>query len=134
MVDLASLAFRAVSAWAGVALAACGGNDAAAACDTFVDASRCPDLSSLQVGPSSAPVGGSVAVTAVVASGRAGEIPALAWSATSGTFANAGSAVTTFTCAEPGAVTVTVMATEDGCSETLTASVTCLGAGDASVD
>jgi hypothetical protein len=133
MVDWARLAHGFVSLSVGCLVADCDGNTAGT-CDLFADATRCPDLTSLQVGPDRAEVGGSVAVTAVVTGGVAGETPVLSWSALSGTFADVSAPITTFTCTVPGRVTVTVTATEQGCTETMSASVDCVRAADGAVD
>lgn len=112
------------------------GNDAANPCGMMVSpsASRCPDLVSVAVSPSQTDVGGSVAVGATVTGAVDAGTVTFSWSAPSGSFADRSSPVTTFTCTAPGIVTVTVKATQEGCSEMMTASVDCVVAADGAAD
>lgn len=110
----------------------CGDNPAGQCASTAnVQVRRCPNLSSLAIVPNHAAVGGSVAVTASVTSAADGGVPVLAWSASGGTFADPSAPLTTFTCTAPGPAAVTIAATQDGCTETLTGSVDCAAGRDA---
>ena len=90
---------------------------------------RCPDLTAVRVGPDAAPVGGTVAVIATAAGVIDAGTTLFAWSAPSGSFGSPSSPVTTFMCTAPGTVTITIAATQEGCSEAMSTTVDCV-AGD----
>jgi hypothetical protein len=58
-----------------------------------------------------------------------GGAPAYLWNAPSGRFADASAPVTTFECTTAGVLTVSCTATNDGCVDRMSASLTC-GAAD----
>ncbi len=90
----------------------------------------CPQIDSLSASPAEVIVGSSIALTASGHDTDAAPSPlTYAWTATSGTFANAAAASTSFTCTTAGATTVT-LALSDGdsaanCADHMTLTVTC---------
>jgi hypothetical protein len=104
--------------------------------DSFADAttSQCPGLFTVLVVPSRASVGGCVAVTATAPAEIEGGPTTFAWSATTGTFADASLPVTTFTCTVEGTAMLSLMINQERCSEWLGASVDCLAAGSGGDD
>jgi hypothetical protein len=92
---------------------------------------NCPTVTSLSIQPNELDVGagGTATLTATVTLPIEGGAPVLSWSAPSGIFGQPDSATTTFQCTVPGVVTITVIATYDGCGTSLSGMITCL-AGD----
>jgi len=95
----------------------------------------CPELVSYAVSPLAVAVGGviDVAATAADIDSTDDATPTFRWTATAGTFANATSATTQYTCATAGlqTLTVTVGATSPtvdvaGCGESQTITVNCV--------
>jgi hypothetical protein len=91
-------------------------------------------LVDLLVSPLTAPVGESVLADAVSARDGGGAL-SYAWSAPSGTFSDPMAGRTSFTCAQPGEVQLTVEAANtQACSQKTSAVVTCVPAPDGGVD
>jgi|SRR5579863_5962253 hypothetical protein len=91
----------------------------------FVEASvtNCASLTPISVSPNN---GGSVQLGAsIVDAPDNGAPPTVKWTATSGTFTDPLSSNTTFLCAAPGTVTVTLTLSSPGCDQHASASVTC---------
>ena len=90
--------------------------------------SACPTIDAISVTPANVVVGGSLTLTAAARGPNGGGLT-YAWSATSGSLANATSSIATFTCTAAGtpAVTVTVTDGSDaaGCVAVQSVSVTC---------
>jgi hypothetical protein len=84
--------------------------------------------------PDRAEVGRAVTVTATAPNGTEAGMSVLSWSALSGTFSDPSASTTSFVCTAPGPVTITLKATQERCSETLDASVTCLAPADGGID
>jgi hypothetical protein len=90
----------------------------------------CPVLDSLSVVPSTAPVGGTMALASSGHDDDNGPAPlSYQWTATGGSLANAGAPSATFTCTSSGGATVTITIsdgdTHPGCPATLSVPVTC---------
>jgi hypothetical protein len=90
----------------------------------------CPQIDGLSASPAEVVVGSSIALTASGHDTDAGPSAlSYAWTATSGTFANAAAATTSFTCTAAGPATLT-LALSDGdpaasCADHLSVTVTC---------
>lgn len=93
---------------------------------------QCPLLKSVSAAPDSVAVGDKIYLDAV-ASDPVGDPLKFAWTATSGTFADASAATTTYTCTQAGTQTITAkVSKEDGsCSDSTSFDVTCKPATDA---
>lgn len=92
----------------------------------------CPVIDGVGANPAEALVGGAIALSATAHD--ADSSPAALtyqWTATGGTLSDAAAPNPTFTCASPGAATITLVAsdgdTQPGCAATMTAQVTCTG-------
>jgi hypothetical protein len=97
----------------------------------------CPVISSISAAPNQVLTGSSVAVSASAADPDSAPSPLTTqWTATSGTFASATSAATTFTCTQPGVATLTFTASDGDptCLTTSTVQVTCAGHVDAAAE
>jgi uncharacterized repeat protein (TIGR04052 family) len=80
-----------------------------------------------------AALAGPVAVGETVqlsAAAPTGSTPSFAWAASGGTLSSSLSATATFKCTEPGPVTVTLTATDQGCSDTASTVVECAAPAD----
>jgi hypothetical protein len=85
---------------------------------------QCPRIKSLMAAPSTAPVGSAISVAASATD--ADDPISILWTSTSGSFENATSATTHFTCATTGTVTITATVTDQsGCAEAASLDVTC---------
>jgi hypothetical protein len=88
---------------------------------------NCPTITWMSIVPSELDLGaGGQATLTAMATAPFGGVPTLAWSAPSGTFGDPTAGTTTFQCTEPGAVTVTVTATYQGCTAQQSGVITCL--------
>jgi hypothetical protein len=88
---------------------------------------NCPTITWVSIVPNELDLGaGGEATLTAMATAPFGGVPTLAWSAPSGTFGDSTAAMTTFQCTGPGAVTVTVTATYQGCSTQQGGVITCL--------
>jgi phospholipase C len=90
----------------------------------------CPSVDAVSAMPSQVLAGGSVAVSGAASDPDNGPSAlSFKWTSTSGTFADASSANTTFTCTAPGTATLTLTASDGdhGCDATSTVQVTCSG-------
>ena len=87
----------------------------------------CPLVESLQANPAEVEVGHSIELSALGSDADNGPSPlAYSWTATSGTFSDASSAKTTFTCTAAGSSTITVSASDgDTCPGTRSVTVSC---------
>jgi hypothetical protein len=86
-----------------------------------------PQLVSYMISPLSASVGGTVDVAAIDQDTDAGTL-AYVWLASTGTFADPSSAATTYQCAAPGPVSMTLVVSTGDCQEThVITDVTCSG-------
>jgi phospholipase C len=97
----------------------------------------CPVISSISAAPNQVLTGSSVAVSASAADPDSAPSPLTTqWTSTSGAFASATSAATTFTCAQPGVATLTFTASDGdpACLTTSTVQVTCAGHLDAAAE
>jgi hypothetical protein len=136
-VDRTRIVLLSMTIAAAAILAACG-NGTTSACNPLLNFSNdsvihCPQLSSILVRPEQSVIGGAVALSATTTDDVDASTTVFLWSAQSGTFADPSSLLTTFTCTAPGNVTITMTATRDACTQTLSASVDCI-ALDASAD
>jgi hypothetical protein len=94
----------------------------------------CPSLASYAAAPPSAPVGGSISLTATAFSFYS-DPPTFSWQASAGTLSATDSALAIYTCISVGAVTLTVQVTDGLCPDTATLTVTCTAAAaDGGVD
>jgi hypothetical protein len=84
----------------------------------------CPKITGIVATPYAVDVGSSALVTATVSASESGT-PTLRWSAPSGSFADPSAAETTFVCAVPGSVLLSVTATLGGCIDTSNVPVDC---------
>lgn len=93
---------------------------------------QCPLLRSISAAPDSVMVGDKIYLNAV-ASDPVGDPILLAWTGTSGTFADSSAATTTYTCTQAGTQTITARVSKgDGsCSDSTSFGVTCKAAQDA---
>ena len=90
----------------------------------------CPVIDELSASPTQVNVGGSIALVGGAHDSDSGPSAlTYQWSATSGTFSDATAKSPTFTCTAPGTSTITLAVSDGdttaGCSDTLTATVTC---------
>jgi len=90
----------------------------------------CPVLDAVSASPSEVMVGSSIALSASGHDSDSGPAAlAYAWSASSGTFSDAGSATPSFTCTSAGVVTVTVGASDGdpslACADSSSVQITC---------
>jgi hypothetical protein len=117
---------------------ACGDTQATSACAPIPSSVnpasaaviRCPDLTSVRAAPDQAQVGTPVVVVATAVGVIDAGTALFSWSASSGSFGDPAAPITTFTCAAPGRVTLTVAATQDGCSEAMSTTLDCVAAAD----
>jgi len=86
---------------------------------------NCPVVTSFSAAPLSAPVGGTIAVTSTAQDSDASDTVTFAWTADSGTFANAAAANTTFTCTAVGTATLKVTVNDGQCTDNGSVMVTC---------
>lgn len=93
---------------------------------------ECPLLNSISAAPDSVAVGGQINLVAV-ASDPSGDPTSIAWTATAGTFADAASLTTTYTCTKAGTqtITATVSKADGSCSDSTSFDVKCTAAPDA---
>lgn len=96
----------------------------------------CPVIDGVATGPGPAAVGVASSLSASGHDGDAGpQALVFHWSAASGSFGSPDAAATTFTCAAPGPVVVTVSATDGdpaaACADRLSLTLTCAPAGPA---
>lgn len=93
---------------------------------------QCPLLKSISAAPDSVAVGDKIYLDAVAVDPD-GDPTSIAWTATSGTFADASAATTTYTCTQAGTQTITakVSKADGSCSDSTSFDVTCTGAPDA---
>jgi hypothetical protein len=88
---------------------------------------NCPTIEWVTIAPNELDVGaGGVATLSAKATAPFGGIPVLGWSAPSGAFGDPSAATTTFQCTLPGAVTLTLTATYEGCSTQQGGVISCL--------
>jgi hypothetical protein len=86
----------------------------------------CPSVNTITATPDHADVGSPIAVAGGASDIDGGPSPlTYTWTATSGTFASASSANTTFTCAATGSSTLTFTVSDGECSDTGSITVTC---------
>jgi hypothetical protein len=85
---------------------------------------NCPTVRAA-ASPPAAPVGGTIDVMATLADMDPADRLSVAWSAPSGSFANATLAHTTYTCATAGEQTLTARASDGRCEESATVTVSC---------
>jgi hypothetical protein len=92
---------------------------------------NCPTITWVSIVPNELDVGaGGEATLSAMATAPFGGIPVLLWSAPTGTFGDPTAATTTFQCTAPGMVTVTLTASDQGCSTQQSGVITCLASGD----
>jgi phospholipase C len=97
----------------------------------------CPTISAVSATPNQVLAGSSVAVSSVSSDPDNGPSPlSVQWSSTFGTFGNAASPSTTFTCTKAGTATLTLTASDGdaACTTTSTVQVTCAGHLDAAAE
>jgi hypothetical protein len=90
----------------------------------------CPNIDGITANPAEVLVGGSIALSAAAHDADSGPSPlSYQWQATGGTLSSATAQNPTFTCATPGAgsVTVTVTDGDSACTPSMTVPVTCTG-------
>jgi PKD repeat protein len=104
-----------------------GGGDAGGVADAGDAAANiCPVADGIAYNPSSAPVGGTVALSPLAADADQGPSPlAYLWTVSSGSLDDATVINPTFTCAVAGPVTVTVTVTDGACTDAVSAVITC---------
>jgi hypothetical protein len=91
---------------------------------------NCPTITWVSIVPNELDVGaGGVATLTAMATAPFNAIPVLQWSAPTGIFGDPSAATTTFQCSAPGVVTITLTATDQGCSAQQSGVITC-AAGD----
>jgi hypothetical protein len=92
-----------------------------------INAIVCPDfeITSYTVSPLVASVGGKISVS-VSTNDPDGEVVSFQWSAPLGTFASSTEMATTYSCAAPGTVALTVSAALGTCEASKTVEVSCL--------
>ncbi len=88
----------------------------------------CPTIGSVVAAPATVDVGGTIQVS-VNAQNLGGGTLTYAWTATAGSFADPAAAGTSYACSAAGAQTLTIKASNGTCSDSLSMSVTCTGAG-----
>ncbi|HTV19246.1 MAG TPA: hypothetical protein VMG12_11260, partial [Polyangiaceae bacterium] len=94
---------------------------------TLTAPDRCPVV---ELGALAAPVAVGETVQ-LAAAAPIGGSPTYAWGASGGTLSASLTASATFKCTEPGPVTLTLTATDEGCSDTASTVVECVAAADA---
>jgi hypothetical protein len=92
---------------------------------TLTPTQACP---SVGLAPLAGPV--TVGETVQLSAAAPGGNPSLAWAASGGTLSSSPSATATFKCTEPGPVTLTLTATDRGCSDTASTVVECAAPAD----
>jgi hypothetical protein len=91
-----------------------------------IDGVSCPELqvTSYSVSPLTASIGASISVSATTSPTDGGAVT-YAWTASSGTFAQADAPTTTYTCTAPGAATLTIAAMSGACRDAKSVTVSC---------
>jgi hypothetical protein len=90
----------------------------------------CPNIDELSILPDEVRVGHSVQLRSSASDEDSGPSAlGYSWTSTSGTIADPSSANTTFTCTTAGTSTVTLNVTDGDCGDTVSAKISCTGAG-----
>jgi hypothetical protein len=90
----------------------------------------CPRIDALSIEPAETTVGGTIALASEITDSDQLPSPAAySWTSSSGTLDGATTALSTFTCTAAGPVTVTLSVSDGDCSDSVSATVTCLDAG-----
>jgi hypothetical protein len=90
----------------------------------------CPTLASYAVSPRSAPVGGTITVSATAFTYYSDPVM-FGWRTTDGALSSENTAVATYTCTVAGVHTLTVFVTDGNCPDIATIDVTCVESADA---
>ncbi|HVU93056.1 MAG TPA: lamin tail domain-containing protein, partial [Jatrophihabitans sp.] len=89
----------------------------------------CPVVDGLSASPGEVSVGGSIALAGAAHDADGGPAAlTYRWTASSGTFSDAGAPSPTFTCTSAGPVTVSLAVSDGDCGDSASATVTCTGA------
>src|SRR5262249_42712538 len=89
---------------------------------------NCPTITSFEVAPTQLGPGqiAHVSATAIDVDTPVSDLT-FSWTAPVGSFADPSAPETTYTCEGPGAVTITLTVSDDGCSDTTAVPISCSG-------